>query len=78
MSSIHLEPQDLPDIAPLNHGRTRAGWVTNGSITIGVLVMCLGFSFSSALVLWIGGAIAVIGAITGGVLRALGHGQSLR
>ncbi|WP_062213619.1 HGxxPAAW family protein [Demequina oxidasica] len=77
MSSIHLEPQDLPDVAPHNHGRTQAAWVTNGSIAFGALLMCIGFAISNAPLLWIGGAIAVIGSIAGGVLRALGHGQSL-
>jgi hypothetical protein len=77
MSSIHLEPQDLPDVAPHNHGRTQAAWVTNGSIMVGALLACVGFSISVAPLMWIGGAIIIIGCVAGGVLRALGHGQSL-
>ncbi|WP_061966041.1 HGxxPAAW family protein [Demequina aurantiaca] len=77
MSSIHLEPQDLPDVAPHNHGRTMAAWVTNASIAVGALLMSIGFAISFAPLLWVGGAIAIIGSIAGGVLRALGHGQSL-
>lgn len=77
MSSIQIEPQDLPDVAPHNHGRTRAAWVTNVSIIVGALFACVGFAISVSPLMWIGGAIIVIGMITGGVLRALGHGQAL-
>jgi hypothetical protein len=77
MSSIHIEPQDLPDIAPHNHGRTRAAWVTNGSITAGLFFVAIGIAIGNFPLIWIGLAIAVIGSIVGGVLRALGHGQSL-
>ncbi|WP_430866858.1 HGxxPAAW family protein [Demequina aurantiaca] len=77
MSSIHLEPQDLPDIAPHNHGRTRAAWVTNGSIVFGFLLASIGLAILFAPLMWIGGVIIVVGMIAGGVLRALGHGQPL-
>lgn len=78
MSSIHLEPQDLPDIAPHNHGRTRAAWVTNGSISAGALLISIGIAVPVVSLIWIGSAIAIIGSVIGAVLRALGHGQSLR
>lgn len=78
MSSIQIEPQDLPDIAPHNHGRTRAAWVTNGSISAGALLIAVGFATSITPMMWVGGVIAVVGSICGGALRALGHGQSLR
>jgi len=78
MSSIHLEPQDLPDVAPHNHGRTRAAWVTNGSIAFGALLISIGIAVPVVALIWIGSAIAIIGSIVGAVLRALGHGQSLR
>lgn len=78
MSSIHLEPQDLPDVAPYNHGRTRAAWITNGSIIVGMLFACIGFAIFFYPLMWVGIAIVVIGLIAGGVMRALGHGQTLR
>lgn len=77
MSSVHLEPDQLPDAAPHNHGKTVAAWVTNAGITLGVLVAGVGFMLPVAAVIWAG--VGVIGAslIAGGVLRAMGHGQPL-
>ena len=77
MSSIHLEPQDLPEIAPHNHGRTRAAWVTNGSIIVGALFLSIGFAITNAPLMWLGGLIILAGCVAGGILRALGHGQAL-
>lgn len=77
MSSIHLEPQDLPDIAPHNHGRTRAAWATNASIIVGALFVSVGFAIANAPLMWIGGIIIAAGLVAGGILRALGHGQPL-
>lgn len=77
MSSIHLEPQDLPDVAPHNHGRTKAAWVTNMSIVVGSLLACIGFTVFFVPLLWVGGAVIIIGCVSGGILRALGHGQAL-
>lgn len=77
MSSVHLEPQDLPDAAPHNHGMTRAAWVTNILLTVGAILIALGIAFGAHAFTWTGIAVAVGGLVAGAILRALGHGQSL-
>lgn len=77
MSSVHLEPQDLPDIAPHNHGKTVAAWVTNVGLVVAAIVASIGIAFPVWPVVWVGVGIAVVAAVIGGALRALGHGQPL-
>ncbi len=77
MSSVHLEPQDLPEVAPHNHGRTVAAWVTNVALVIGAIVASIGIAFPVWPVVWVGAGIALVGVVVGGALRALGHGQPL-
>ena len=78
MSSVQLEPQDLPDPAAANHGMTVAAWVLNTGLVIAAIVIGVGMMLERDIVTWIGVALAVISLIAGGVLRALGHGQPLR
>ena len=78
MSSIQLEPQDLPDPASANHGMTRAAWVLNSGLVVAGIVIAIGVLFDLPVLTWIGVGIAVLSLIAGGVLRALGHGQPLR
>ncbi len=75
MSSINIEPENLPDEAPTNHSKTRAGWVTNLGIVLGFVIGAIGFAWDIAPMLWSGVAIIVISLISGAVLRALGYGQ---
>ncbi len=75
MSSINIEPENLPDEAPANHSMTTAGWVTNLGIVLGVVIGAIGFAWNIAPMLWGGVAIIVISLISGAVLRALGYGQ---
>lgn len=77
MSSVHIEPSDLPDVAPSNHGRTVAAWVTNMGIAIAVLFAAVGIAIAVYPLIWTGIALVVISLATGAVLRALGHGQTL-
>lgn len=77
MSSVHLEPQDLPEIAPHNHGKTVAAWVTNVGLVIAAVVASIGIAFPVWPVVWVGVGIAVVSVAAGGALRALGHGQPL-
>jgi hypothetical protein len=78
MSSVELEPQDLPDVAPHNHGRTRAGWVTTVGLVAATLLASLGLSIAVPALIWAGIVVAVLSLIAGIALRALGHGQPLR
>lgn len=77
MSSVHLEPHQLPDAAPHNHGKTVAAWVTNAGIVLGVVVSGVGFMIPNATLIWAGVGVVVVSLIVGGVLRAMGHGQPL-
>jgi len=77
MSSVNLEPQDLPDAAHSNHGVTLAGVVLNTGLVIGGTAVGVGIAFDRQVVTWIGVSIIVLSLIAGGVLRALGHGQPL-
>jgi len=78
MSSVNLEPQDLPEPAASNHGKTRAAWVLNTAIVVGGTAIGVGIAFDRHLLTWIGAGICVLGLIAGAVLRALGHGQPLK
>ncbi|MGC4173731.1 HGxxPAAW family protein [Demequina sp.] len=78
MSSVHLEPQDLPDAAAPNHGMTLAAWVLNSGIVIAFLVGGIGMMVGAMWAIWVGIAIAVLSLAAGATLRALGHGQPLR
>lgn len=78
MSSPKFESRNLPDVAPDNHGRTIAGWVTNGLIVLGVLVAAIGFMIPQLAVVWVGAGIVVVALAVGATLRALGFGQPLK
>lgn len=78
MSSPQIEPHNLPDAAPHNHGRTLAAWVTNGLIVLGGLVAAIGFMVPQLALAWVGGGIVVVALAVGATLRALGHGQPLK
>jgi hypothetical protein len=77
MSSVHLEPQDLPEIAPHNHGRTVAAWVTNTGLVIAAILVAVGIAIPVHAVTFTGIGLAVLSLAAGAVLRALGHGQPL-
>jgi len=78
MSSPKIDPQNLPDVAPHNHGRTLAGWVTNGLIVLGALVAAIGFMIPQFTLVWVGAGIVVVALAVGATLRALGYGQPLK
>ncbi len=77
MSSVHLEPQDLPEIAPHNHGRTTAGWVTNVGLVLAAILISVGIGVPFMVLTWVGIGVGVVAVAAGGALRALGHGQPL-
>ena len=78
MSSVHLEPQDLPDPASPNHGMTLAAWVLNVGIVVGAIAAGIGMMIEVGAVLWTGVAIIGLALVAGGALRALGYGQPLK
>lgn len=78
MTSPQIDPQHLPDVAPGNHGRTLAAWVTNGLIVLGALIAAIGLMIPQFALVWVGAGVIVVALVVGGVLRALGHGQPLR
>ncbi|NTV39209.1 MAG: hypothetical protein HGA51_04525 [Demequinaceae bacterium] len=78
MSSPKFEPQHLPDVAPGNHGRTVAGWVTNGLIVLGALLAGIGFMIPQLALVWVGAGVVVVALAVGATLRALGFGQPLK
>lgn len=78
MSSIEIAPENLPDEAHVNHGKTTAAWVTNAGLTLAALVASIGFAIPVWPVVWVGVGIGVLALAAGGALRALGHGQPLQ
>jgi len=78
MSSIELEPQDLPDPTAPNHGKTRAAWVLNVGVVIAFILAGVGMMIGATWLIWVGVAVAVVSLASGAALRALGHGQPLR
>jgi hypothetical protein len=77
MSSVHIEPSNLPDVAPSNHGRTVAAWVTNAGLALAALFAAIGVMIGLHVLTWIGIGLVVVSLATGAALRALGHGQAL-
>lgn len=78
MSSVELEPQDLPDPTAPNHGMTLAAWVLNSGIVVAFILAGVGMMIEVGWLMWVGGAIAVLSLAAGAALRALGYGQPLR
>lgn len=77
MSSIEIAPEDLPEVAHANHGKTTAAWVTNIGLVIGALIVAIAMAFPVWPAVWVGVGVCVVSLIIGAVLRALGHGQPL-
>ncbi|WP_234996485.1 HGxxPAAW family protein [Demequina sp. NBRC 110054] len=75
-SSVKLNPQDLPEAAPHNHGRTLAAWVTNVGLVVAAVIAALGIGIPQMTLVWVGTAVAVVSLAAGGALKALGHGQT--
>lgn len=66
----------LPERAPsANHGRTGAGWTLFVGGSVGALIAGVGFILLVLPVILAGVAVAVIGAVASGILRAAGFGQ---
>ena len=78
MPAPKIEPHNLPDVAPKNHGRTTAGWVTNGLIVLGALVAGIGIMIPQFALVWVGAGVVVVALAVGATLRALGYGQPLK
>jgi hypothetical protein len=78
MSSIEISAEDLPEVAPANHGRTLAAWVTNGGISVAALLVSVGVAIPVVWPIWVGIVVGVASLAAGGALRALGHGQPLK
>lgn len=76
--SYQVDPENLPAVAPNNHGRTLAAWATNGLIVLGALLAAVGFMIPLFALVWVGAGVVVAALAVGAVLRALGHGQPLR
>ncbi len=76
--SHQIDPENLPAVAPRNHGRTRAGWATNGLIVLGALFAAVGLMIPLFVLVWIGVGVFVAALVVGALLRALGHGQPRR
>lgn len=77
MSSVELSSDDLPDVAPANHGRTLAGWVLSTGLVVASLLVAFGMTLSIMALNWAGIAVVGVSLVGGAVLRALGYGQPL-
>ena len=65
----------LPPAPPVNHGNTRAAWVTVTVILVGGLVAGLAVMAAQPWLFWVGLGIAALGLVVGRVMRWLGFGQ---
>ena len=63
------------NVPPANEGRTLAAWTTVTIVLVGAVVAALGVAFALPWLGWTGGGVTMVGLVTGGVLRAAGHGQ---
>lgn len=64
-----------PSAPPTNHGHTTAAWVTVIVIMVGAVFSAVSFAAGQPVLVWIGGAVMLIGLVVGAVLRMLGFGQ---
>ena len=78
MTIHHIDPENLPAMAPNNDGRTPAAWATNGLIVLGALIAAIGFMIPLFAVVWVGAGVVVAALVVGAAMRALGHGQPVR
>ncbi|GCE77381.1 HGxxPAAW family protein [Cellulomonas biazotea] len=69
--TVHLPPT----VAPVNHGKTVAGWTTTYGVVGGGLVAALGVTFALVWLAWVGLGIVVVALVLGKVLQSLGYGQ---
>jgi hypothetical protein len=59
-----------------HHGRSPAAWVGSIVSLIGFVVSSAGFLMNlNWLVIWVGFALVLLGAVAGGVMRKMGYGQ---
>ncbi len=68
----HVEPDHD------NHGQSPAAWTAVGIIMVGALVMAIAVVIGSVWLFVVGAVIAVLGAVSGRVLSAMGFGKSGR
>lgn len=66
----------LPPAVPNhNHGHTVAAWTTTIAVLLGILVAAGAMIAAQVWLVLVGVSIAVLGAVAGRVLAALGYGQ---
>lgn len=75
MSAIELRPEDLPDPAPGNHGKTPAAWVLAAGLVVAALVAGIGIAIPNKALIITSIILAVITFIAAGVLKFVGKGQ---
>jgi hypothetical protein len=68
----HVEPDHD------SHGQSTAAWTAVGIVMVGALVMAVAVVIGSVWLFVIGAVIAVLGALSGKVLSAMGFGTSGR
>ncbi len=61
-----------------SHGHSTAAWTAVGIIMLGALVMSIAVVIASVWLFVVGAVVAVLGAISGKVLSAMGFGASGR
>ena len=75
MSTSKKRINEVPPVAPSNHGRTVSAWVTNGGLMLAATVAAVGVAIPDWTITWIGAGLAAASLIAGGALKAAGHGQ---
>lgn len=58
-----------------NHGQTPAAWTAVSIIFVGFFVGCIAVIQLNWVLLWVGAAIVVLGAIVGKVMQMMGMGK---
>ncbi|MFV0407234.1 MAG: HGxxPAAW family protein [Propioniciclava sp.] len=66
-----------PDRQLVHHGRTVAAWTGSAIATLGAVIGTVGFLMNiNWVVVGVGVAVMLAGAIVGGFLRKMGYGQN--
>jgi hypothetical protein len=61
-----------------SHGQSTAAWTAVGIVMLGSLIMCIAVVIVSVWLFVVGAVVAVLGALSGKLLSAMGFGASGR
>ncbi|MCI9887606.1 hypothetical protein JT358_03895 [Micrococcales bacterium 31B] len=66
---------EIPPMPPTNHGNTQAAWAMSGLGMLGSTIAGVGMILSMSVMMWVGVAIFVLGAVVSLGMKKAGKGQ---